>query len=534
MKSNMISGLIRPTAFPHSVEYVHLIETHISWLLLTGEFVYKIKKPVDLGFLDFSSLEQRKYYCEEELRLNQRYAPELYLDVVAIRGSEHSPQLGGDGEIIDYAVKMREFDQSCLLDHIVEEQGIDLGLVKKIADKIAQFHHQISTLTPSDSIENKYGGIESIREVAEQNFIQIAPLAQNLMNYPQLLNLQKWTDDALLCLEPKLVARKSQGFIRECHGDLHLGNIALIDGEVCLFDCIEFSKAFRFIDTICEISFVIMDLEYRDKIPQANYLLNCYLEQCGDFSGLAVLKFYKVYLAVVRAKVSLFKAQDCEEADVAERCLDSFYRYLELAERYTRPSVAFLMITHGVSGTGKSTVASRIAGILDAIRVRSDVERKRLYGLKDFEKSNSAQGQGIYTEQATNASFERLECLASEVIASGFPCIIDATFITSSLRDQFFRLAEKLGVPFRILDCRASDEEIRRRLALREEAGKDVSEAGIEIMETQLGRRDPLSTEEMKYTVAIDTELDMSNNGWKRQLISDLGIEEVTAYFGES
>lgn len=545
MKSTLITSMMRPEVYPHPVREVRLLETHISWLLLTGDFVYKIKKPVNLGFLDFSRLEQRKFYCQEELRLNQRYAPDLYLDVVAICGTETEPCLG-EGEAIEFAVKMREFDQRCLLDQIVERRGLELPVAQKIADTIARFHQQIAIPSVNNQAvcEAGDGSLASIRDAAEQNFEQVeslltsAPSRRTPDQSELLVELRAWTADAMVRLAPQFLRRKAEGFVRECHGDLHLGNMAFIQGEVRLFDCIEFNKSFRCVDTACEIAFVIMDLEYRNNVTQANYLLNAYLERCGDYSGLAVLDFYKVYLAMVRAKVNLLKAKDASETNISFPCVSAFNHYLALADRYTQPKTVYMAITHGLSGTGKSTVAAKIAGVTQAIRIRSDVERKRLFGLAANEKSDSQQGQGIYTPQATRESFDHLGRVASEVIAAGYPCIVDATFIRKDLRDQFHRLANTLGVPFRIVDCQASEGEIRRRLIQREKAGKAVSEAGVEVMEAQLNKRDLLSQEEKNYTVEIDTEQAVLNASWAAEFVSRLtqegaNQETANAYDGE-
>ena len=504
MDTTLINGLMKAQAYPHAVENIRLVETHISWLLLTGKFVYKLKKPVNFDFLDFTSLEKRRYYCEQELRLNRRYSPDLYLEVVEICGDEDSPRVGGSGPVVDYAVKILEFDQACLLDHIVESQGIDNETLKSIAVQIAQFHQTIAEV--QENKEFKYGSAEIITSVVKQNFIQIQASPLSSEHKQTIHALESWSLSELATLREVFVARKEHGFIRECHGDLHLGNMALIDGQVRLFDCIEFNESFRYVDTICEISFVLMDLEHRGKKAEANYLLNCYLEICGDYDGVMLLNFYKVYLAIVRAKVSLFKLKNQSSDEERQKDWQIFSQYISLAASYTTAQKPYLAITYGVSGCGKSTVAAKVAGLSSAIRIRSDVERKRLFGLAAEEKSNSNNAQGIYTRKASLATFDRLYELANRIISAGHNCIVDATFITEKLRQRFARLANELEVNFFILDCRASDAEIRRRLIRRQQLGRDASEAGIEVMESQLKNRQYLSEEEMQNAVIFDTE----------------------------
>jgi len=299
-----------------------------------------------------------------------------------------------------------------------------------------------------------------------------------------------------------LRSRRATGFVRECHGDLHLRNIALVEGEITFFDCIEFNPDFRWIDVISELAFLLMDLEARQLPDAANRVLNAYLEYSGDFAGLALLRFYKVYRAMVRAKVALLGIDELDPALMAEHpnfreCLD----YLQLARGYCSTPAPFVAILHGVSGSGKSTVADQIAARSGAVRLRSDVERKRLFGLAPEEASDKS----IYTTEASDKTFNRLQALLEEVIHSGHNCLVDATFLHRFLRDRFRDTAHQLGCPFHILDCRAPEVEMERRLRAREQLANDASEATVTIMQDQLRHREPLEEDEKPYTLAVDT-----------------------------
>jgi aminoglycoside phosphotransferase family enzyme/predicted kinase len=492
----MVDALKKPGAFPHPVEDLEHLQTHISHVLLAGEFAYKIKKPLDLGFLDFSSLERRRHCCEEEIRLNSRLAQSVYLDVVPITGTLERPVFGGTGEVLDYAVRMRRFPQEALL----SRREVGPVLIDRIAERAAGFHGSI----PATSPELSFGSPEAVFFPMQQNFDQIRPLISDPGELARLDPLEVWTRDSFDRLSSPLARRKAQGHIRECHGDMHLGNIALVDGEVAIFDGIEFNPDLRWIDTINEVAFLVMDLEQAGKDGLARRFLNRYLELSGDYEALALLDFYKVYRALVRAKVTAIRlAQPGLTEDERAFVLTEYGRYVSLAERYTRTPEPALVITHGVSGSGKTYVTQRVLEALPAVRLRSDIERKRLYGLGEAQRSGSAPGGGIYTEAATERTYRHLSALARQVLGAGLSALVDATFLRRSQRQMFRALARELGRPFVILDLQASREELLRRLSLRQQQEGEASEADTAIMERQLASRDPLDEEEQSEALAV-------------------------------
>jgi len=497
-----------------------VIETHISSVILAGDYAYKIKKPVNFGFLDFSTLERRHFCCQEEIRLNARLAPQIYLNVVAITGSLQHPQLGGAGEPLEYAVRMRRFDQAGLLSTHTER--LDVDLMDAIARQVARFHSGIAVAEAA----SVYGAPELLLQPMEHNFQSIRQLIDTATVLDRLAHLEEWTKTRQTDLWHDLLRRKKDGFIRECHGDLHLGNIALVDGEVLIFDGIEFNPDLRWIDTMSELAFLLMDLDEKGRPGLAARVLNSYLEVTGDFAGVKVLRFYQVYRAMVRAKVAAIRAgQAAEGSDGRQRFYDEFLDYLHLAERYTKADKPVLVLTHGLSGSGKSTLASALAGDLPALWLRSDVERKRLAGLEARDKSGSVLGGGIYTPAFTRRTYGRLLRLCTQLLATGFSVIVDATFLQREQRQPFYDLAAEGGYPLVVLDLQVPEADLQKRLRRREAQGKDASEADLGVLAKQLERFKPLASDELQYVVVVSPEAP----DWKQQLTARLSIPDISA-----
>jgi aminoglycoside phosphotransferase family enzyme/predicted kinase len=498
MQRTLIAALRDPRCYSYSASEIEVLETHISYVLLAGEFAYKIKKQVALGFLDFSTLEARRYYCEEELRLNRRTAPALYLDVVGIAGRPEHPTLGGAGPVIEYALKMRRFEQHQVLSKMMARGKLTPQLIDALTSKIAAFHSRVDVA----SKEAPFGDPQAIAEPALDNFRQLMSLLEQEADRATLDSLRAWTEREHEWRREVFLERKREGFVRECHGDLHLGNIALVEGEVTLYDCLEFNPALRWIDVMSEIAYLVMDLCAFHRIDLAFRLLNGYLEATGDYGGIAVLRYYLVYRALVRAKVAGIRADQPGSAQTP----GDMRRYLQFAERLAGAGKPALIITHGLSGSGKTALTQSLLEKLAAIRIRSDVERKRLHGLPSQAHSGSPLAGGIYGGDTTQRTYDELKRLAHVALETGYPVIIDATFLKRRQRDVFRALAVRLGVPFVILDCRAPDEVLHRRLSAREGQERDASEANLSVLEHQLATREPLAPDETSITISIDTD----------------------------
>lgn len=500
MSQSLIAALQNPALYPHPVDRFEVIETHISWVLLTGPYAYKIKKPVNFGFLDFTSLQAREHFCNEELHLNQRLTEGLYLQVLPITGSADAPQLSGTGPAIEFALQMRQFPQSQLLTNVLARGELLPAHIDDLARQIAGFHLR----TPRVPAENPLGSAAAVMAPVRQNFEQARGMLSQDSDLQQLAALEDWAEITFTRLQPLLDQRKAEGFIRECHGDIHLGNATLLEGKVALFDCIEFNEPFRLIDIVCDAAFLAMDLEDRGLHALSRRFICLWLEQTGDYASLELLNFYKAYRAMVRAKVSLFSLAHQSSDEGRDATLRQYRSYADLAESYSAIPSPFLAITHGVSAVGKSHVAMRLVEDLGAIRLRSDVERKRLFG-EQKDSSADPLGTGIYNAASSEVTYQRLHRLAASCLHSGLPVVIDATYLKHAQREDARLTAEAAGVPLLILDCHAEQAVIAQWLAQRTAEGGDPSDATLEVIEAQQASREALSAAELLYSGKIET-----------------------------
>ncbi len=465
---------------------VRLVQTHVSWVLLDGEHAWKIKKPLSLGFLDFSTRRARERACAEELRLNRRLAPRLYLDLVPVRGSLARPRLDGEGPVIDHALRMRQFPDDALLSRRLAEGRLDGATVDRLAARLAAFHRQ----APRAAVGDGYGASAQVRGATAQVLAALARLGED----PRLASLGAWCDAEGRRLARRFDARRRAGWVREGHGDLHLDNLIDFEGEVTAFDCLEFDPALRWIDVQADIAFACMDLHARGRPELAWRLLDGWLEGTGDHAGMAVHRYYLVYRALVRALVLALRRSQGAAAAGAD--------YLAAAQRLARPGEPRLLLTHGPSGSGKSRLALALVEAAGAVRVRSDVERKRLLGLGPLEPTQAARA---YSAQASRRTYARLRRLAREVLAAGYPVIVDAAFLEPSRRDPLVALADSMGLPWALLDCHAEAALLRQRLLARRARGDDPSEADLQVLQAQLARGDLLRPGERARCIDVDT-----------------------------
>ena len=513
--SRLLNALRNPSVFDHPVQSIKVIETHISWVLLTGEYGYKIKKPVDMGFLDFSTLEKRRFFCDEELRLNRRLAPRLYLEVITITGSPEHPRLKGKGRPIEYAVKMKQFRDEALLTHLAEQNRLTPEQIDRLAETIASFHVRIDIATADDS----RGLSDEVQATVENNFEKVLALLQglpppNVTPPKRIEEISDWCRGEFDRCRKTMQQRKTDGFIRECHGDLHLDNIVLLDGRPTPFDCIEFNEAFRWIDVISEIAFVVMDLEAKQHRSLAWRLLNRYLEITGDYAGLRLLRYYLVYRAMVRATVTLIKLSQTAPAHWNDSLLaNRFQQYVNLAHAYTqsaRSARPLLIITHGFSGSGKSVLAGRLAEQLGAVRLRSDIERKRLAGYGPQARTDSGIHSGIYRPEMSAMTYRHLRDTAAQLLDERLRVIIDAALLKKEERAACQQLARHHGAAFVILDVQAPLDTLRERIVRRQQEQADPSEASLDVLEYQIDHQDPLESSEQAAVIRADTDRNRS------------------------
>lgn len=502
MGEPLIDGLRSPSAYEHPVAGpIDLAETHLSWVLLTGDFAYKVLKPVRFDFVDYGGLDRRRDACEEEIRLNRRLAPEIYLGVAPIYGTPEAPTFRGRGEEpIEYAVRMRQFDQDRLLSRLLGRGEVSPGAIDRLARRVARFQREVAVAPPG----GPYGTPEAVHRPALDNF-EALERAESLPHdwHERVARLRAWTEEEFGRRRGLIAERLDRGFVREGHGDLHSGNIALTREDVLIFDALEFSPELRWIDVISEVAFPVMDLDVRGHAGLARRFLDSWLEATGDFEGLPLLPYYVVYRAMVRAKVAVLRlGQEGLTGAEREHLHRKIADHLDLAARHAEGSRAAprLFITHGVSGSGKSRGSMALVEALGMVRARSDVERKRLAGA-------GADPADLYSSAMTERTYDRLADAAQSILNAGYPAIVDATFLGRRHRDRFRDLAASLGARFRILDFRASEDALRARVARREREGGDPSDADTSVLERQIAAREPLGDAEREGAITVDTEV---------------------------
>lgn len=495
----LIRDMMEGGFYPHPVkEPIELIQTHISYVLLTGDYVYKLKKPVDFGFLDFSTLEARQHFCEEELRLNQPNAPEIYLEVLAIRKAGDKFQLGTGENIVDYALKMRQFPQSALLSNLLKQGQLTTGHMEELGRVVAHFHSQAHT---SDYIRS-FGTVKQIRQAFDENYQQTKKYLGKGQTPQQYKETQQFSDDFFHQHREWLEQRQEKGWIRECHGDLHLGNICLWQDKMLLFDRIEFSESFRFVDVMYDIAFTVMDLEAQGRKDLSKIFLNAYVEQTGDWEGLLVLPLYLSRQAYVRGKVNSFLL---DEGDVTEKAKaqarQKASHYYHQAWEYTRRHQGKLILMSGLSGSGKSTVARYLAAKIGAIHIRSDAVRKHLAGI-GLHQSGTKE---IYSSQMSEKTYQQLLNLGTKLACQGYPVILDAKYDLQARRTEVIAQAQRWHLPLEIIYCTAPEQILRDRLAKRT---GDVSDASTDLLQAQIEAQEAFTPQERPFVRILDTSGD--------------------------
>ncbi len=473
-------------------------ETHISWVFLVGDYAYKVKKPIRTDFLDYRRLQDRQRYCHEEVRLNSRYVKDLYLGVVPIAFANGRACVEGEGEPQEFAVKMRRFSDDALLDQQLAAGTVTHAEMLQLAETVAAVHASASQLRTNGS-----GPPQHILREAVDNLSELQPhLTKDIAE--DLRSLQVWTRDTFEAYEQSFTERIEQGYVRECHGDLHLGNIVRWRGKYVPFDGIEFNDAFRWIDTLSDIAFLKMDLFAHQRADLSHLFINAYLEHTGDRDSLVLLRWYEVYRALVRAKVASLRAtQLTRHHPEWSQAVSDRDEHIHLAKRISHVASPSLFITHGVSGSGKTTVTNQLIEKRGAIRVRSDVERKREVGLNPTTRCSSAQRQTLYSRSSTEATYAKMLLIAEAILKAGYRVVLDATYLKAVQRRAPQQLAKRLGVDFAIVDCQADVETLRQRITNRLVGNADASDADLQVLEHQLATREPLTDAERQLVVQV-------------------------------
>jgi aminoglycoside phosphotransferase family enzyme/predicted kinase len=476
---------------------VRVIETHVSWVLLARELAYKIKKPVRLAFLDFTSLAERRRCCAEELRLNRRFAPDLYLDVVEVRRGPAGPCFGGTGEAIDVAVRMRRFSDGALWSERLVAGTLEAAHIDSFARWLATAHRDAAA-APADG---DFGTAALHARIVDGLVAAIdAWPSARLAPVPEWPALRAWLRNEVVRLAQHWRERLRLGGVRECHGDLHLANVVQQGNEAFAFDVLEFAADLRWIDRLDDLAFLVMDLLANGRHDLGYRLLNAYLEESGDYDGVPALRFFLVSRALVRAQVAALRGAEGGEPGGAAVALGYVQRAIALA-RGNDPRLA---ITCGLPGSGKTFVSASLAETFGAVRVRSDVERKRLFGIGPLQSSRGRIADGIYDAKTTARTYERLLAVAGTSLLSGWPTLVDAAFLRRAERVPFVALAGACSAPFTILHCHAGSALLRQRIAARRERADDASEAEVDVLERLSRNAEPLESAELASTIDCD------------------------------
>lgn len=498
----LIARLLEPSFHAHPVERVELLQTHISYVLLAGDFVYKIKKPVNFGFLDYSTLAKRRYYCRQEVSLNSRCCADTYLGVVAIRQDGDSFSLKGRGPVVEYAVQMRRLPLERRLDTLIGEGKATPEMLTSLGEHLAEMHQRAET---SPSIARM--GERGLRRAWRENFDQWESYIGRTITEEQDRLLKRYVRSFLRRHGDLLKQRAGEGRIRDCHGDLRSDSIVYRNGDICIFDCIEFNRSFRYTDVAGDVGFLAMDLDYRGQPELANAFVERYVAESGDPTLRQVLAFFKCYRAAVRGKVEGFLL-DIPQIGAAEKrkAAEAARRYFELACRYAEADLPALVITYGLSGSGKSKIARDLAGDLGLEIVTSDVVRKELAGLAPTDRRREGFGGGIYAASFTDQTYRAMLQRAEAALREGQSVMLDATFLRRKHRQWAHRLAEREGARFLCLQVQASEAAVRDRLQRRDEEGTDPSDALWEIYLSQKQTQEPPDELPRDEMLTLDSE----------------------------
>lgn len=496
----LIQELLRADAFEHPVSRIKLHETHLSWIVLTGPFAYKIKKPVQFDFIDASTLARRRELCTEELRLNRRLAPQLYIDVVPITRRNGHAIVGGDGAALEYAVRMHQFAAAEELPALLINNAVSLEEITTLAELLARFHLDADIAPVRSTPEST----QRLYSTVIGNLAQLLAHLDTPEPTPRLRALIDWTHENAEALEPVFAMREQLGFVRECHGDLHTANIVRWHGRLVPFDCIEFDPDLRWTDVIADLSFLVMDLISQDRPDMAFALLSRYLEIAGDYHGVRLLPFCAVYRALVRAKVDALAAEQVPSR--ASEFRERLQRRVRAAMDWMKPSSPVLVLMHGASGSGKSWLSARLVPELHAVRVRSDLERKRLAGIAASQPAAAPVRQGIYSPEFSHRTYGRLLECAEYCLSAGLNVIVDAAFLDTTDRELFRQLAKRSSVPCFIVSCQADPVTLAARVLERSARRRDASDADLSVLDAQLREIAPFETAEQGCVIAVDTE----------------------------
>ena len=504
-----LAGLMAPLAYPHPVDAVELLETPISWVLLAGRFAYKVKRPVRYPFIDLTSPERRRFLCEEELRLNRRFAPALYLEVCEIVSVEGAPRIRlrardpgqAHGGVLEHAVRMHRFSRSDELDHLLATHRVEPLELEAFGRSLAEVH---STL-PEAQADSPWGTPEGVKTQLIRNLLECVEAARDLGTAEEVLALRQQFEQRIDAARPCMLVRRETGRVRECHGDLHSRNIVRLDTGLVAFDCLEYEPAFRWIDVADEIAFLTSDLGARHCGRHAHAFLSGYLARGGDYHACRLIRLYEVHRALVRAKVAALSAAGLAQGPQRQSLRQEHLRLIAHAAAALTPGKPLLLVMCGLSGSGKTWLARLLAERLSALHLRSDVERKRRAGLDPLAKSSSGLAEGLYSSRMNARVYDDLARAAQDGLSGGYDVIVDATFLSRDQRARFAELGATLGSATHFVCCQAPPAVLRARVLARARAALDPSEADLTVLEWQRGRIEPFAADDPFDVIYVES-----------------------------
>ena len=494
LQRSLVAAMLEPAFYPQGPAEVSHGETHISHLFFAGDLVYKIKKAVRYSFVDYSTPAKRKYFLQEELRLNRRLAPSVYLGILPISHDDYGWQLGSDAHPAEYVLVMRRLPARRMLDYLLEQGQATVPMMQSLAETLAQFHAEART---SEKIRMR-GRPEVVQEVLERNLSDIRPFIGRLLSEETYAAIASFFSRSLSLHRGLMERRVDEGRIRELHGDLHCEHVCFAPEGIQIFDCVEFNPDLRRFDVAAEIAFLLMDLECRGAGELGRTFLDRYVELSEDRELPELLSLYKCYRALVRGKVYALQAA---------KMSDAAGRYFDLAYSYTWDEFKpFMILVCGLTGSGKSTLARALGRRLGLPVVSSDVTRKTLAGPL-AEPQLASYGEGIYNPAMTERTYASLVEQAEPLMLDGRGAILDATFRGQAHRAAVIALARKNRVPLVVIHCRLSEGLAQDRLAKRSAAGNDISDGRWEIYAAQKESFEPVVDVPAESYLVLDTEL---------------------------
>jgi aminoglycoside phosphotransferase family enzyme/predicted kinase len=503
-QEELLPFLLDRHSYPHRPRQVRLVQTHASFVLIADPFAYKVKKDVNFGFLDFSTLEKRRHFCQREVVLNRRLCPRIYLGVIPISRVGGNYTFGKGEEVVEWAVKMRKLSNGHFLNQLLEHSRVTRTTLNRVVRVLNAFY---LAQHPNREIES-WGRIDRLKISTDENFRQVKPFVGQTLSQPALETIRFYTDAFYMRNAGLFSSRIRERWIRDCHGDLHLEHIYVTPRSLYIYDCIEFNDRFRYVDVASDLAFLAMDLDYEGRPDLSCHFVSQMAKALQDGGMGRLIDFYKCYRAFVRGKVeSLHSVAHAAPEHERKRSADSARRYFRLALQYAvAGSQPLALVVMGRIASGKSSLARALSHELGWEVFSSDHIRKTIARLPLYQRGDDSIRARLYSPSLTERTYEKLLSGAEESVARGRSVILDATFARQAHRDELRRRFDAKGIPFRVIETQADDQTVRERLRRRETESEQVSDARLGDFERLSAFYEPLSGWILDQRIAVRTD----------------------------